>query len=75
MPIVSMYQVQGPCGMWVSHDSYPKPAVQDPNASPAFPSRIDAETHALGRGWTLYPLLCPQCADAAKRRARKETNR
>ena len=69
MSILVRYVVQcQPCERYLAPESYPKPVIADSPASPLFLDFASAYDEAVRRGWSAYPLLCPDCAaDLAKR--------
>lgn len=61
MPIQKLYRVQcGTCFKFV-----PKPTIKglgsiaDESATPLFTSYQDGMAYALERGWSAYPIACP----------------
>lgn len=62
MPIQKLYRVQcGVCFKFVPGNSTPPsvPSLGDPAATPLFTSYQDGVAHALERGWSAYPIACP----------------
>jgi len=68
MPITVHYRVKcDKCGNWLGTGvpGYPATATNSDD-SPLFRTSHDATAHAVARGWSAYPVLCPDCAARAK---------
>jgi len=73
MPILVTYRIQcGGCQRFVPGQTGRKPATTTELFSGAFTSQLDGITQALHKGWSSYPLLCPDCANEFKERLRDE---
>ena len=70
MTIQTLYRVQcQPCERYLAPESYPKPVIADTPASPLFLDFSSAYDEAVRRGWSAYPLICPDCAADLRKRA------
>ncbi len=66
--IENLFRVQcQPCERYLADDSL-QPVITDSHASPLFLTYQSAYEAAVERGWSAYPLICPDCAHDLKRR-------
>jgi len=73
MPLITLIAVQcsgEECGNYLAPDQWSRPTVGLPDMAASFTSQQNAVTAALERGWSAYPLLCPPCKAAHRRRLR-----
>lgn len=70
MAIYTFFRVQCVCERYLAPEASPEATVTDSTDSPLFVDFSSAYDGAVRRGWSSYPLTCPDCAaQRAKRQA------